>query len=315
MSFASRTGIIIAASVLIAAGVAVYENPQVRQWVDQSRRKIAIALHSLGDDVQPPSMEENDEEERRRQREELMYWNMKRDEQRRKRKQREASKTSFDDMVTKEGNLKETDATHSTATEVQGGDDGVRRRPDRHQEAEGGTAHVNPFADQSESQVLFDRSLVDVKNEEKESSSRSSTTTLPAEHEILPTQPESPIRTAPTLQPPQEQLVDITSDAESSQHLRHEPSNYWSVNEWAESTSPSFYAAPTGNQNHTESQHPSVHSSVAPSLTGSGEDIGADSSVDGGEGRYMDILSEAGISTPGSWTEVGSDVSDNDHGP
>ncbi|KAI9780179.1 MAG: hypothetical protein M1835_004547 [Candelina submexicana] len=315
MSFESRIGIIIAASVLVAAGVAVYENPQVRQWMDQSRRKIAIALHSLGNDVQPPSMDEDDEEERRRQRVELMYWNMKRDEQRRKRKQREALKTSFDDMVTKEGNLKEVDTTHSTAREAQEGEYGLRRRNDRHKEDDGGAVHPNPFADQNESQVLFDRSLVDVKNEEKENPSRSSTATLPAEHEIFPTQPESPIRTAPITQPPQGQLVNLTSDAESSRNLFQAPSNYWSVNEWAESTSPSFYEASVGSENHTEPERPSVRGSAAPSLTGSVEDIGADSSVDGGEGRYMDILSETGISTPGSWTEVGSEVSEGDHGP
>jgi hypothetical protein len=46
-------GLIIVASVVVAAGVAIYENPQVRQWVDTSRRKIAVALHSLGDEINP----------------------------------------------------------------------------------------------------------------------------------------------------------------------------------------------------------------------------------------------------------------------
>ncbi|OCL11487.1 hypothetical protein AOQ84DRAFT_229271 [Glonium stellatum] len=79
-------GLIIAASVLVAAGLAIYESPQVRQWVDQSRRKIAVALHSLGDEVQPrrnssdPSdngqdRQGRDDEARRRRREEIVRRN------------------------------------------------------------------------------------------------------------------------------------------------------------------------------------------------------------------------------------------------
>ncbi len=270
-----------------------------------------------------------------------MYWNMKRDEQRRARKQRQASsKTSFDDLVTKEGNLKkeevDADVRSSTATEVKEGEDGLRRRNERHKESAGSTTIANPFADQNESQVLFDRSLIDISNEPRSTHSRSSTATLPTEHSILPTQPESPIRTAPTIQPAQppapreQQLVDTSSSSSSrssSHHHHHTPSNYQSVNEWASSTFPSFYEVPHEvphsashstsplTSNTTTPQIASIHSSVAPSLADSGEDIGADSSIDGGEeGRYMDILSEAGISTPGSWTEVGSEVSEEDHG-
>ncbi|EON63707.1 hypothetical protein W97_02935 [Coniosporium apollinis CBS 100218] len=72
-------GLIIAASVLVAAGIAFYENPQVRQWVDQSRRKIAIALYSLGDELQPErsnnQSQRQSEEHRRRRREEIVRRN------------------------------------------------------------------------------------------------------------------------------------------------------------------------------------------------------------------------------------------------
>jgi hypothetical protein len=65
------TGIIIAASIVVAAGIAIYESPQVRAWVDQSRRKIAVALHNLGDDIQPrrPSESSEDFDRRKRRRE------------------------------------------------------------------------------------------------------------------------------------------------------------------------------------------------------------------------------------------------------
>ncbi|KAF1912901.1 hypothetical protein BDU57DRAFT_521502 [Ampelomyces quisqualis] len=70
-------GIIIAASIVVAAGIAIYESPQVRAWVDQSRRKIAVALHNLGDDVQPrrPSESSDDLELRKRKRDELVRRN------------------------------------------------------------------------------------------------------------------------------------------------------------------------------------------------------------------------------------------------
>ncbi|KAF1811801.1 hypothetical protein P152DRAFT_450073 [Eremomyces bilateralis CBS 781.70] len=72
-------GIIIAASVLFAAGIALYESPTFRQWVDESRRKVAIALYSLGDGVNPPSRtaegEEESEEARQQRREEIVRRN------------------------------------------------------------------------------------------------------------------------------------------------------------------------------------------------------------------------------------------------
>lgn len=78
----------------------MYESPQARQLAYDVRRRIAIALHSLGDEINPRANSqqprfnrpedaegfyqsragadpgvEADEESRRRQREELMYWN------------------------------------------------------------------------------------------------------------------------------------------------------------------------------------------------------------------------------------------------
>jgi hypothetical protein len=53
-------GIIIAASVIVAAGIAIYESEQIRIWLDERRRRIAVALHSLGDDINPPPLSEAD---------------------------------------------------------------------------------------------------------------------------------------------------------------------------------------------------------------------------------------------------------------
>ena len=46
-------GIIIAASVIVAAGLAIYENEQIRHWLDENRRRIAIALSEIGEGIHP----------------------------------------------------------------------------------------------------------------------------------------------------------------------------------------------------------------------------------------------------------------------
>ncbi|KAK3306974.1 uncharacterized protein B0T15DRAFT_510299 [Chaetomium strumarium] len=116
---AAKVGI-AAASVAVAAAIAIYEIPEVRRAAEELRRRIAIALHSLGDNVGPNRREprfnrpedaegfyhpygvDADEETRRRQREELMYWNMRREEQKRADSQRSRSSTrgsTFDDFL------------------------------------------------------------------------------------------------------------------------------------------------------------------------------------------------------------------------
>ncbi|KAJ9636744.1 hypothetical protein H2199_007738 [Coniosporium tulheliwenetii] len=114
-------GLIIAASVLVAAGIAFYENPQVRQWVDQSRRKIAIALYSLGDELQPErsnsQSQRQSEEHRRRRREEIARRN-RRELIRRAQEEgvavdldelarRSNASRSFDELVGSDGRLHE----------------------------------------------------------------------------------------------------------------------------------------------------------------------------------------------------------------
>lgn len=91
---------IIAVSVAVAAAIAIYESPEIRRAAEDLRRRIAVALHSLGDNLDPGRQEplfnrpedaqgflqsrgslgaeqgvDADEETRKRQREELLYWN------------------------------------------------------------------------------------------------------------------------------------------------------------------------------------------------------------------------------------------------
>lgn len=93
------TGAIIAISVITATAFAVYESPEVRQFAEDLRRRIAQSLRALGDNIEPGGRRQEedggqplfnrpedahgvlnrdvdaDEASRRRQREELAYWN------------------------------------------------------------------------------------------------------------------------------------------------------------------------------------------------------------------------------------------------
>ncbi|KAI9863938.1 MAG: hypothetical protein M1824_005976 [Vezdaea acicularis] len=42
----SFAGLIVTASILIAAGIAVYENPQIQEWIESQRRRIAQAFYA-----------------------------------------------------------------------------------------------------------------------------------------------------------------------------------------------------------------------------------------------------------------------------
>lgn len=130
---APHAGVIIAASVLVAAGIAVYESPEFREWIERSSQKVAIAFRSIGDDIHgrrrrqqrqhDSSMHEASDdkaEERRKQaREEILEKGRRMQEGRKRRRPTgESNRTpSFDSMVDEEGRLRGTEAT-STALDI-----------------------------------------------------------------------------------------------------------------------------------------------------------------------------------------------------
>ncbi|KAK4134227.1 hypothetical protein BT67DRAFT_351864, partial [Trichocladium antarcticum] len=110
---------IVAASVAVAAAIVIYESPELRRMADDLRRRVALALHSLGENVDPNReprfnrpedatgfYESNemdaDEETRRRQREEILYWNARREENEQRKSQefqQRSRGSSFDDFL------------------------------------------------------------------------------------------------------------------------------------------------------------------------------------------------------------------------
>lgn len=163
---------LISLAVLLAAGVAVYENPQVRQWVDESRRKVAIALHNLGDELAPSSEEsrssrqddastrEDDSpeavERRRQARQEILERGRRLEEVRRAREGSGSQGQSFHDFVDQDGTLRPRVegqgsamvASQTTATDAQDNELGLRHRKTEAKAAAFGSRLANPFADE-----------------------------------------------------------------------------------------------------------------------------------------------------------------------
>lgn len=178
------SGAVVAVSVAVATFIAIYESPELRQYADDVRRRIAMAFYSMGDGITPPAREprfnrpedaegflqsrrgqgaepgvDADDETRRRQREELLYWNAVRlQQQERENQQRNLSDppprpaklprgSTFDDFL-----QPDTSAEHEGAYVFNSGADtrdfgGLRRRGEG---ARGfmSPAYSNPFADE-----------------------------------------------------------------------------------------------------------------------------------------------------------------------
>ncbi|KAL1608501.1 hypothetical protein SLS60_003443 [Paraconiothyrium brasiliense] len=317
-------GLIIAASVIVAAGIAIYESPQVRQWVDQSRRKIAVALHSLGDEIQPrrPSESSEDFDERkRRQREDMIRRNRNElikqartegiavdlDELarigqedveltgRRQRRKTNASQKSFDDLVGSDGMLKKDGSTAQTVT----GNDATGSAL-RHRGVAGFAAGsvaaatlVNPFSDD---QVLFDH------DEEEAHSPQPFTYTEPNTRESSAT-----IEGSRAASPPAAQLIDLTPE---SVYLHPEDPQTASIpasaaaSEAGDQTAQSFYSFTSEARSDDEAEIIST-GTLTPRSDRSGEFTGA--SVVGSQADDIAILSMQNDSDHDARSEIFSE--------
>jgi hypothetical protein len=178
---------IIAVSVAVAAAIALYESPELRRYADDLRRRIAVALHSLGDGINPAEHEQplfnrpedaegfmasrrgegaepGVEETRRRQREELMYWNaLHLEKQEKERGAAEEARremggsqraSSFDDFLRQDDSGPERGAfVFNTGAQIHDTDEeGLVRRRGRGVEGVRGlnaSIYANPFADEN----------------------------------------------------------------------------------------------------------------------------------------------------------------------
>ncbi|KFY62569.1 hypothetical protein V496_04509 [Pseudogymnoascus sp. VKM F-4515 (FW-2607)] len=168
-------GAIIAISVIAATALAVYESPEVRQFLINLRRQAAHTLHNLGDNIEPTERREEesgqqplfnrpedaegvverdgvdaDDASRKRQMEELAYWNSLREEKEKERNQatdgqrKRTRSSSFGDFLAQDGD-KGTYVLRSGA-EPAPSDNLVHRHAGRG--IDRGAMFANPFGDE-----------------------------------------------------------------------------------------------------------------------------------------------------------------------
>ncbi|CZT03749.1 uncharacterized protein RCO7_07592 [Rhynchosporium graminicola] len=380
------SGAIVVVAAAVAAAIAVYESPQARQFAEDVRRRLALALHSLGDEINPASQSQQprfnrpedaegfllaggqvgengvdaDEESKKRQREELMYWNAvhleKVEKERKMNGERPVNKSrgrSFDDFLQEdktEGVEKGT-YVYNTGADVRGdAEEGLRSRNVR--VLNRGSFYANPFGDENlidaDEQRAVDSSLMAPEEEEKDGvsdlysaneeprDSRKTTTTIA--EQLIDTSEEKVAD--PTISYPT--MGDLTLDEASYTNHTTTRDNeaYASIHAWANAATSN---AATSNNSDTDfySPLPASPRSVSPmfsdpeisvpgsgeatptisdsvSLAGSGEEVWAPISGSTSEnGKDLDLVSldGEGVSTPGTWTEVGSVVSEDDAVP
>ncbi|KAG6023831.1 hypothetical protein E4U41_001921 [Claviceps citrina] len=171
------SGAVVAVSVAVATALAMYENPELRRYADDIRRRIAMALHSLGDGINPredgpvfnrpedadgflqssrgagaePGVDADDET-RQRQREELMYWNSVLLQE---KKPSQTGQTrpgtrgaTFDDFLTQDETAQQGTYISSTGADVRDHPGaGLRHRTAG--VAASSSVYANPFADEN----------------------------------------------------------------------------------------------------------------------------------------------------------------------
>lgn len=362
---AVKAGIVVIVAA-VGAAIAIYESPQARQFAEDVRRRIAIALHSLGDEINPSAQQprfnrpedaegflqsqgsaeagvDADEESRRRQREELMYWNavhMEKMEKERKlaaeRPENKSRGSSFDDFLQQDNSGEKGTYVYNTGADTNREEEGLRQRGVRGLNR--GSVYANPFGDEHnidlDEQRAIDASLMSPEASERfevmsdlYSANEEKPTNTIAEQLLVDTSepvPDPPV-SYPTIEAPMmAETTDFTNMA-----AREDA--YASIHAWADNANHSFYSPlPATPRAATPQQvvpgsplfsDPDVSvpgsGDITPtdsaSLAGSGEDVWQPRSGATSEADVMSVDGE-GISTPGSWTEVGSVVSENDVG-
>ncbi|KAJ5082607.1 hypothetical protein N7532_011650 [Penicillium argentinense] len=290
-------GIIVTVSVLVAAGVAVYRSPQFQEWMITSRRKIALALHNLGDGIEPRDPVREDismteetgeaaEERRRIARAEIMR-RATLLELHCQSKDSGNPLSSFDSLVDKNGNLRVVDDHEAKETDTVGTSTGI----------DTGAAQALYRGDKTGQAAHLDTSSEVTSNHSS----------------------ESVVQFTPTTQTPDEVLFDPFTDSP----IRAQTPVSFSASSRSEDNDEVYYAHPnpvsnTGHQQDLLGEMPLDYDehanlfraplSSAPSTTGSSghvEDVDASS-----DGTLSDLgrYSVGGVATPTGWSEVGSEA-------
>lgn len=313
MKLTCRAGLIIGVSVLVAAGIAVYESPQFQQWVTTSRRKIALALHNLGDEIQPHdiplrediSMTEEPgeiaEERRRIARAEIVRRGVLIGS-RRESQHSDQPRDSFDALVDKSGHLRDLRAQ----------DDDTQFSQDSGAKSTGldllnsGLVHRGGrlIDDDISTSVAKDPLHIETAsptfpNRDFQSSTQLTPTSDGAEENPFfdPFSPNSPV----------ESSGSSHTEGHEQVYYAH-PDGLNSLN----NNSNVLVELHGFDQGNVRSHH---HTSSASSTNGSFSHVGgSDDGTSDGTLSDLGVRSVGGVATPASWSEVGSVISNEDAG-
>lgn len=340
---------VIAVSVAVAAAIAIYESPELQRMANDLRRRIALALHSLGDGVQPENANgeplfnrpedaegflessdvDADDETRRRQREELMYWNAmklsreleKHTLENEKQKSLSRSSTTFDDFLQEDKTADEKGTyVYNSGADVRANEqeNGVVRRRGLN-----ASIYANPFAD--EHGIDYDEHLDDDEiSPEKDEVASDYYNATPKE---IPATPVTRTMTPESLPP----LIPVDPEPLSLEEHDSDESHdaYASIQAWAQQqhshSGLDFYSplpvtpnAPLSEMSDGELiSEGQLTPTDSASVAESGVDVANDAASQNSSAKYYDVLSEDedGIATPAhSWSEVGSVISESEDG-
>ncbi|KAK4204996.1 hypothetical protein QBC40DRAFT_272150 [Triangularia verruculosa] len=366
---------IAAVGVAAAVAVAIYESPEVRRVAEDLRRRIAIALRSLGDDFDPDNRQprfnrpedahgfyeshnvEADDETRRRQREELMYWNARRNEQQQQQSSESPSPRlpTFDDFLRPDNSGERGTLVYNTGANPADDSNNMIRRRGNLEGVRGLNAAMvyNPFADEhgiemEERPHINDNEATKPLKPDHDETVSDIYAATPRTQSPEPAQKAVPAAAQEVLfdfdsQSNDTSLRDQFPDAyEKTEDGTHTPTTrsetvgreeaeeqqdmsvsysstqsdaYASIQAWAQSNT-GFYSPlpvtpePPMSEGEFLSQGQRTPTDDTASVAESGVDVDFDaaSSKDGNYGVMSD--SDDGIATPGSWSEVGSVISE-----
>lgn len=295
-----------------------------------------------------------DEESKKRQREELMYWNAVHLEKKEKERQMNGDRpenrsrgSSFDDFLHEDPSGEKGTYVYNTGADTKQ-TEGLRQRGV--QGLNRGSFYANPFGDEHniemDEQRAIDASLMEPDVSEKEdmmSDIYSANEDPKPSHQIPTTIAEQLIDTSedPVPDPPvsyptmDDHFMGETTNFTNMAVAERDDSAYASIHAWADNANHSFYSplpvtpgAVTPQQQEIRPSSPTFSDpdvsvpgsgfatptdTDSASLAGSGEEIWAPRSGATSEADVMSVDGE-GVSTPGTWTEVGSVVSEDDVG-
>jgi hypothetical protein len=267
-----------------------------------------------------------------------MYWNAVHAEQLEKEKvlrekdavERPPVKTrgpSFDDFLQEDKTADRGTYVYNTGADVNHEPEvGLRNRGVRGLDL--GSIYSNPFSDEqafeAETQRAIEASLMSPDASERmevmsdlytasEAPRPSHRVSAPIAEQLIDV--SEPVPHPPVSYPTME---DLHSSSNFANMAERDNSAFASINAWSDNTTHSFYASPPqavpGSPLFSDPPE-SVPGELTPtdsvSLAGSAEEVWHPRSGATSEGDIMSVGSE-GMSTPGSWTEVGSVVSEND---